>query len=304
MQDFDRPINISKLDYDERMYVYGASRISLCQEENGKLGRDYLLRERGLDWDTIAKFRFGFVPYQQNHLFSGRVVIPIFDMYDKLLVLSVRPSYKILKLKNGNSILATKISRNGSFYNFCNTDNTIDSIEIENIDRICDGTPKYWNETFAKGENLFALNLAKYSIAKNGFAILVEGQMDVASFHSYGITNTVGLLGGSFTHIHAMLLKRWTRQIVIIMDGDVAGRKHAEKINEILKVYSHKYDSSSKKYNTAQDVLRYNILSCNINLPDGTDPDTFVRKYGSYTTKQHIITSMLSSRMTIPKEWD
>jgi DNA primase len=84
-------IKISKLDPHDREYAYGASRISLCQGPAGKPARDYLMYKRGLDVGTIAQFRLGFVPFNIDHPFAGRVVFPIFDLHDRLIALSVRP---------------------------------------------------------------------------------------------------------------------------------------------------------------------------------------------------------------------
>ena len=72
-------IKLSRLSSAERMKIYGASRISLCQRIAGGPGRDYLLRERMLDWGTIAGFRLGFVPFNVNNPFAGRVVFTVYD---------------------------------------------------------------------------------------------------------------------------------------------------------------------------------------------------------------------------------
>jgi len=258
------------------------------------MGRKYLTEVRGLDWDTISRFRFGYVPFDAPSDLTGRIVIPIFDAYDELMVLSVRPIYKVLVLRSGEWVVAIEPTGVVDEYHYLDPFEKPRSIKMSEVVEIREHKPKYWNETYAKGDHLFGLNLAKESIMKSGFAIVVEGQMDVASLHSYGLTNTVGVLGGAFTPMHAQLLKRWTRQIVVLMDGDKGGTQHAKGVSEILKFFEAKP--------TAKLEMR-TLQHCVVTLPRGVDPDVFIRKNGSYVTKQNIITQMTASGMSFSKEW-
>lgn len=201
-----RQIRFRNLDLKERILVYGASQLSLCKGQEGIEARRWLC-QRGLDIQTISDFRLGFVPFSQDHAFTGRIVIPIFDSYGKLIALSVRPA-------------------------------TDDKDILKEYG-------KYWNESYEKGWQLFGMNLAKYHIVKKGFAILVEGQFDVMAMHSFGFQNTVGVLGGAFTPMQAELIKRWTDQLILLFDGDPPGRKHSERCKEILSYYGFK--TSQKK---------------------------------------------------------
>lgn len=193
-----KQIRFGSLKPEERMKIYGASQISLCRGEEGILARRWLC-ERGLDIQTISDFRLGYVPFSVDHSFAGRIVIPIFDTYSKLLALSVRPA----------------------------TDDKT----------ILDEYRKYWNESYEKGWQLFGLNLAKFHIVRMGFAILVEGQFDVMAMHSFGFPNTVGVLGGAFTPMQAELIRRWSGQLVLMFDGDAPGRKHSERCQQVLNYY-------------------------------------------------------------------
>ena len=84
-----------------------------------------------------------------------------------------------------------------------------------------DGEPKYLNspetKIFDKGRNLFGLNLARSSRKKN--MIICEGYMDVISLHQAGFTNTVAPLGTAFTPNQAMLLKRYTNEVILSFDS-------------------------------------------------------------------------------------
>ena len=87
-----------------------------------------------------------------------------------------------------------------------------------------DGEPKYLNSpetpVFSKSHNLFGLNLAKKS--KNGYIILVEGNIDVVSLHQAGFDGAVASLGTSLTPEQARLISRYTNEVVLCYDSDEA----------------------------------------------------------------------------------
>ncbi|HHV92945.1 MAG TPA: DNA primase [Firmicutes bacterium] len=131
--------------------------------------------------------------------------------------------------------------------------------------RVLDASqPKYLNspETliFTKGNNLYRLDLARRGFREKGFAVLVEGYMDVISLYQAGFDNTVAALGTALTEYQARLLKRFTQEVVIAFDGDAAGEAATWRGLEILR----------------QQGLRVRVAE----LPGGEDPDTFIRTYG------------------------
>lgn len=125
-----------------------------------------------------------------------------------------------------------------------------------------DSLPKYLNSpetsVYSKGKNLYALNFArKY---KNRQLIIVEGYMDVITLHQYGITNAVASLGTALTDSQGRLLKKYCEEVIISYDADGAGQKAALKSLDIL-----------------------NRIGCNVkvlSIPDGKDPDDYVKKNG------------------------
>jgi DNA primase len=236
---------------DERMLVFGAGQKSLW-DADGIPARRFLFSDRRLDPEVVAAFRLGFVPGSIPHQFSERIVMPIFDSYDKLLALSVRP------------IVSDK-----------------DTLDLY---------VKYWNESYPKGEHLFGLNRAKLPIVKQGFAILVEGQMDVMAMHSFGFENTVGVLGGAFTPMQAVLLRRWTEQLVIMFDADAAGRNHVDKCFDVLKVYGYNENDSCLK-----------VVS--VKLDAGKDPNEALVAHGSLRMRSTIRESMFRAGMKLPRDW-
>ena len=98
--------------------------------------------------------------------------------------------------------------------------------------------PKYLNgpETpvFRKGDTLYALDRARDAIRKGGAAILMEGYTDVLMAHLHGLEGAVAGMGTSFTTHQAKLLKRHADRVVLLYDGDQAGRLAAEKSIEVL----------------------------------------------------------------------
>lgn len=100
------------------------------------------------------------------------------------------------------------------------------------------GIPKYSNtgETplYTKGNELFALNLARNEIKKEDRAYLVEGNFDVTRLHQIGVINTIAPCGTALTIEQARLLKTYTNKVTLIYDGDDAGQKAMSKNAEIL----------------------------------------------------------------------
>jgi DNA primase len=127
-----------------------------------------------------------------------------------------------------------------------------------------DEDAKYINSpetaAYIKGRNLFGLNLTRDEIRRSGFAILVEGFLDLIVPYQFGIRNVVASLGTALTPEQAKLVSRFARKVVVNYDGDNAGVQAAKKAIEIL---------------LAED-LEVKILV----LPDNSDPDEFIRKAG------------------------
>jgi DNA primase len=113
---------------------------------------------------------------------------------------------------------------------------------------------------YVKGRNLFGLNLTRDEIRRAGFAILVEGFLDLIVPYQFGVRNVVASLGTALTPDQARLVSRFARKVVVNYDGDNAGVQAAKKAIAIL---------------LAED-LEVKVLV----LPDGSDPDEFIRKSG------------------------
>ena len=126
-----------------------------------------------------------------------------------------------------------------------------------------DGEPKYLNSkdtlVFTKGKNLFGLNLAKKS--KEGYIILVEGNVDVVSLHQAGFDSAVASLGTALTDEQARLISRYTQEVILAYDSDGAGLKAASRGIGILE-----------KLNVKVRVLRWE---------GAKDPDDYIKTKGA-----------------------
>jgi len=130
---------------------------------------------------------------------------------------------------------------------------------------IDDSMPKYLNspETllFKKGETLYAMNLAKDEIRKKDYVMVAEGYLDVIMCHQYGFKNVVAPLGTALTPGHLQKLGRFTKKVLLVFDSDAAGIAAAKR--SIALLFEHGFKSK---------VLL---------LPEGDDPDSFLRKNSS-----------------------
>ena len=134
--------------------------------------------------------------------------------------------------------------------------------------RILDkGEPKYLNspETplFEKGREVYGLVQARDAIRAAGRVLVVEGYMDVVALAQFEVGYAVATLGTATTPIHVTKLLKLADELVFSFDGDAAGRKAAWRALEV-------------SLPLAPDNKRIRFLF----LPDGDDPDTYVRKHG------------------------
>ncbi len=130
---------------------------------------------------------------------------------------------------------------------------------------IDDAMPKYLNspETllFKKGETLYGLNIAKDEIRKKDYVMIVEGYLDVIMCHQHGFRNVVAPLGTALTTGHFQKLGRFTKKVLLVFDNDAAGVAAAKRSIALLYEYG----------------FRSKVLL----LPEGDDPDSFLRKNNS-----------------------
>jgi DNA primase len=127
-----------------------------------------------------------------------------------------------------------------------------------------EGEPKYLNSpetaAYTKGRHLYGLHLTRDDIRRRKFAILVEGYLDLIIPYQFGVRNLAASLGTALTPEQAKLLGRFARKVVVNYDGDRAGVQAAKRAIETL---------------LAEDFEAKVLV-----LPDGADPDEFIRTHG------------------------
>lgn len=219
------------------------------RRDNGKNAHDYLTG-RGLSEETIQKFGLGYS-----------------DKYSDDL-------YKYLKSRNYSDELLRESGlfnvdeRQGMYDKFWNRV-IFPIMDVNNRvigfgGRVMgDGKPKYLNspetQIFDKSRNLYGLNIARTT--RKNYLILCEGYMDVISMHQAGFTNAVASLGTALTSGHASLVKRYTKEVLLLYDSDEAGVKAALRAIPILR--------------------EAGVNSRVVNLRPHKDPDEFIKAEGA-----------------------
>lgn len=216
----------------------------------GKVAREYL-QNRGISDETIKQFRLGYAPDTWRSLTDH-----------------IEGSGLSLKLAEQAGLVIA--GKEGGFYDRFRGRLIF---PIENITgeivafggRILEkGEPKYLNSPespiYIKGKNLYGLNKAKEEIRKKGFALIVEGYFDLISLWNAGIGNVVATLGTALTREHLELLRRYTPEVVALFDPDEAGKKALDRSLELF--------------------LSMRMRARALILPEGCDPDDYVKKYG------------------------
>jgi len=221
------------------------------QSPAGEGAREYL-RNRGIGADAISTFRIGFAPEGWQNLL---------DFLDKK---GIPP-----KLVEQAGLAIPREGERGHYDRF----RWRLMIPIEDVDGhviafggrvIGAGEPKYMNSpespVYTKGNNLYGLSRTREAIRQAGFSLMVEGYFDLIALWSAGIQNVVATLGTALTRAQVDLLRRYAPRVVAVFDPDEAGRKALARSLELF--------------------LAGNVHAKAVILPDGHDPDDFVRTQG------------------------
>ncbi|MCK6530807.1 DNA primase [Myxococcota bacterium] len=127
-----------------------------------------------------------------------------------------------------------------------------------------DDPAKYLNSAespvYAKSEVLYGLHQARHHVQKADLAIVVEGYFDLLSLVAVGVGHVVATCGTALTSRHVDALKRYTRNVVLLFDADAAGQRAACRALEVF--------------------LDGGLWPSYLSVPDGKDPDEFVRAHG------------------------
>ncbi|NCC76687.1 MAG: DNA primase [Clostridia bacterium] len=240
----ERNAILQKIYLEAARYFYHS-----LQSPTGAAARHYL-KDRAISDSTARKFGLGFAP----------------DEWEGLLVHLRRQGIDDPQLINQSGLF--KRGKSDGFYDLFR--NRLMFPIFDAMGKIIafggrvldDSQPKYLNspETplYVKGRHLYGLNLAKSSSDKR--LVLVEGYMDTLAMHQAGIDNAVAALGTAMTEAQANLIRKYTDQVIVGFDADAAGQNAALRSLDIL----------------TSRGLKVTVLR----VPDGKDPDEFIRKHG------------------------
>jgi DNA primase len=233
-----------------------------CQDKLNDAALRYLYG-RGVSDEFIQRFELGYCPFEVEELVDtigkdnllkegvifeteegkvccfirNSIVFPFINQYGKVVSISFRPM-------QSNEVIKSKNLR------------------------------KYWHVSFGKGSFLYGLDKALSTIRQQETAIVVEGQFDVIVSHQFGFANTVGAVGSALSAQHVKMLSRFAKNIIIVFDGDEAGRNASEKIEKVK----------------LREVKNVNITIAK--LPDGDDVDSFLQSQGYEAYKELILSAI------------
>ena len=179
-----------------------------------------------------------------NYLLKRKINQEMIELYE--IGCSNKNNEELLNLLRKNKFSAEAMKKSGLFINgkngYFETFNSRVIFPIKNpageviafAGRVLDDNPKsrkfinsYDSPIYYKSKNLYGLDIAKNYINKEKNVFLVEGQWDVVRMHQSGFKNVVGIGGTSLTDLQATIIKQYTSNIFVLLDGDSAGKKAA-----------------------------------------------------------------------------
>ncbi|MDV2683136.1 DNA primase [Alkalihalophilus lindianensis] len=237
----------------------------LTLTEEGSGGREYA-KARAFQKEQLEHFQIGFAP----------------NRWDSLKIIFEKREFNLDVMANAG-LLGTRESDQGHYDRFRNRlmfpiwDGQGKVIAFGGRS-IGDEKPKYLNSAetpiFHKSKTLYAIHLARPSIRKENAAILFEGYVDVVAAWGAGVKNGVATLGTALTEEQAKLLRRNAETVTLCYDSDRAGIEAAFRSAGILEQ-----------------------VGCHVKIalmPEGLDPDDFIRKFGADRFKTDVIGASLS----------
>ena len=232
----------------------------LLETEEGKaIGLSYF-EERGFSNNTIQKFQLGYSP-EAKDIFTQAALQHQFNPELLLKAGLVSNRYDQLQDNYRGRVIFPIHNHSGKVVGFG-----------ARILKTSEKAPKYINspetEIYVKSKILYGSYFAKQSIDKLNECLLVEGYTDVLSLHQAGIENVVASGGTALTIDQLRSIKKYTKNLTIVYDGDQAG----------IKAALRGLDLALEEGMAVKLVL----------IPDGDDPDSYVNKLGAAAFREFV----------------
>src|SRR5271169_1445206 len=289
----DAQVRMALLDVHVRAVTFFQE---CLRRPEGANAREYL-QGRGLDAETIARFRIGYAPdsgfllrdalrrefdeelLRESGLFSwkegDRSQVSGVGSQQQQVLRSAQDDNLVENSAAGLELRAKSLEpraaaaiyskfRNRVMFPICNEQGKAIAFTGRTLSTHEKAGPKYLNspETpiYSKSRVLFNLDNAKEAIRKLEYSILVEGQMDCISVYAAGFHNVIASSGTAFTELQAKLLGRFSKNVVVNFDPDTAGARATERTLGLL----------------VEEEFDIKVLT----LETGFDPDLFLRRKG------------------------
>lgn len=224
----------------------------MLEAPEGAVARAYVL-QRGLQSETLQRFGIGYAP----------------DAWDALVRHLQRQGFHEVVLEEGGLVVRSEQGRvydrfrHRLVFPIHDPIGRVVGFGARRL-REEEATPKYLNSPatpiYDKGRLLYGLYQAREALRTNGYAVLVEGYMDALTLHQAGITPVVATAGTALTVEQLRLLRRYCQQLFVVYDADRAGQQATMRALELA----------------LSEGFEVKIVL----LPEGEDPDSFVRAQG------------------------
>lgn len=231
----------------------------LESEEGRNIGQSYF-QKRGFTEETMRKFQLGYCK----------------ESWDDFSTEALKKGYKLDYLqKTGLTVVRNERPRDNYrgrvIFPIHNQSGKVVGFGARILKKN-DKAPKYINtpenEIYEKRRLLYGIYFARHAIDKTDECLLVEGYTDVISLHQAGMENVVASSGTSLTEDQLRLIKKYTRNLTILYDGDPAGIKAALRGLDMA----------------LEESLNVKLVL----LPEGEDPDSYVQKAGPRSFREFI----------------
>ncbi len=235
---------------------------TLLETEDGKaIGMPYFI-ERGFTTDTVAKFQLGYSPEKRTALAEAAVAKGYKPEYLEATGLCI-------KRDDGGGIFDRFAGR--VMFPIHNVSGRVIAFGGRTL-KTDKKVAKYVNSPespiYHKSNVLYGIYFAKNKIVSNDNCLMVEGYTDVISMHQAGIENVVSSSGTSLTVEQIRLIKRYTKNITILYDGDAAGIKASFRGIDLV----------------LEEGMNVKVVL----FPEGDDPDSFSKKVGGEELQEFI----------------
>ncbi len=224
---------------------------TLLKTEAGKRAAEYL-EKRGVSEETITQAKLGFAA----------------DAWDGFINFAKSKGFETALLERSGLVITREEGghydrfRNKIIFPIFDIKSRVVAFGARVLD---DSLPKYINspetEVYVKSRHLYGLNFSLQAVKEKDFCVIVEGYLDFLIPYQNGIKNIAASLGTSLTESQARLIKRYTRNAVILYDGDSAGEAASLRGLDLF----------------VQEGVNVKVAV----LPKGYDPDSFVRSGGT-----------------------